>query len=355
LQSLDTHAMYGVTTVERKMTGFLCKAKRGEQDVEVSVRVLGTGGTIAAILEDGSLRLLSIGELSQELSNGLPSVDATDLERVASSALQPKEMLGIAREARKSLLEGSDGVVVTHGTDTLEETAYLTDLLLGEDSHLGGVVFTGAMRFASDPSSDGPGNLADAIRLAACSAARGLGVLVSFAGEIHEARWVTKANTSSLRPFTSLFGAIGHVGQEETEIRIAPTPRWPSGQDAETRVALVKAYPGMSGAGVAALVSEGVRGLVIEGFGAMNLPESLHPAIESAIKQGVAVVVGSRSLTSGGLDQGPSGHRLLHDLGATGSYGLSPSKAWVALMVGLARTNGSAEELRHWFSTITRS
>ena len=87
----------------------------------------------------------------------------------------------------------------------------------------------------------------------------------------------------------------------------------------------------------------------------MNLPESLHPAIESAIKKGIAVVVGSRSLTSGGPDQGPSGHRLLHDLGAKGSYGLSASKAWVALMVGLARTNGSAEELRHWFSTITRS
>jgi L-asparaginase len=326
-----------------------------EQDDDVSVRILGTGGTIAASLEDGSLRLLPIAELCQELPNGLPPIEAIDLERMPSSALQPADMLRIAREVIASLQGGCEGVVVTHGTDTLEETAYLTDLILGEDSHLGGVVFTGAMRFASDPNSDGLGNLTEAIRLATCPSARGIGVLVSFDGQIHIAREATKTDTLSLRPFTSPSGAMGEIEKDEILIRIEPTPRWSSGQDANTRVALVKVYPGMSGAGVEALSREEVQGVVIEGFGVMNVPETLVPAIEGAIEQGVSVVVASRALTTGGLDQGPIGHRRLHNLGAVGSYGLSASKAWVALMVGLARTDGTPEALREWFSAIAKS
>lgn len=261
-------------------------------------------------------------------------------------------MLAIAHEVRRSLRSGVEGVVVTHGTDTLEETAFLTDLLVGDDSDLGGVVFTGAMRFASDTSPDGPGNLSDAVRLAACPAARGLGVLVAFGGEIHAARSVSKTTTSGAQPFVSPDGAIGRIGEHEIGLLVEPGPRWPGGSDAEARVALVKAYPGMSGSGLEALLLEGVRGVVIEGFGVLNVPETLLPAIERAIRDGVAVVVASRALTSGGLDQGPRGHRVLHDLGAVGSYGLSPGKAWVALMVGLARTDGSPSELQAWMESI---
>ena len=334
------------------MAGLARNTKR-EQDVDVTVRVLGTGGTIAAFLEGDSLRLLSVSDLCLELPSGLPSTESLDLKRVPSSDLQPSDMLDIAREVRRSLRDGAEGVVVTHGTDTLEDTAFLTDLLLGDDSDLGGAVFTGAMRFASHPSADGPGNLADAIRLAACPAARGLGVLVSFAEEIHAARSVSKTTTSGLQPFVSPTGPIGQIGADDIEIELSPTPRWPSGEGAETEVALVKAYPGMSGSGLEALICEGIRGVVVEGFGVLSVPESLLPAIKGAIEGGVAVVVASRALTSGGLDQGPEGHRLLHDLGAVGSYGLSPGKAWVALMVGLARTDGSAQELRTWFHSIS--
>ena len=320
----------------------------------MTVRVLGTGGTIAASLRGDVIQLLPVAGLCQALPSGLPSTEALDLERVPSSALRPSDMLGIAREVLGSLRAGFEGVVVTHGTDTLEETAFFTDLLVGDDSDLGGVVFTGAMRFASHTRADGPGNLADAVRLAASPAARGLGVLVAFGGEIHAARWVTKATTSGLQPFVSPTGAIGRIGEHEIDLEVEPTPRWPSGTDAETRVALVKAYPGMSRSGLEALLVEGVRGVVIEGFGVLNVPETLLPTIARAIDDGVAVVVASRALTSGGLDQGPRGHRVLHDLGAVGSYGLSPGKAWVALMVGLARTDGSASELRAWIECITR-
>jgi L-asparaginase len=319
------------------------------------VRVIGTGGTIAASLEEGRLRLLPIAELLETLTNDLPIGDSIDLEKLPSSAMRAVDMLRIAREVRSSLLSGVDGVVVTHGTDTLEETAFLTDLLLGEDSHRGGVVFTGAMRFASDPEPDGPRNLADSIRLAASPAARGQGVLISFAGEIHSARSVAKVDTLSLQPFASPAGPIGRSDLAESELWLAPVSRWPSSDALVTEVALVKAYLGMPGAWVEALVTEGIRGLVFEGFGVMNLPESVIPAMELALDRGVAVVVASRARTSGGLDQGPIGHRKLHDLGAIGSYGLSPDKAWAALMVGLARTNGTAEELRRWLVTITQT
>jgi L-asparaginase len=334
--------------------GSLCGVCPPNKSYLVSVLVLATGGTIAASVEEGVLHLLPIAEICQDLPPELPSWTAIDLQSVASSALGPQDMLGIARQVSHALHDGVEGVVVTHGTDTLEETAFLTDLLLGDDSELGGVVFTGAMRFASHDSPDGPGNLADAIRLTACPAAKGLGVLVSFAGDVFSAHSVMKATTSTLQPFSSRRGPIGRISGNQIELEIAPVPRWPSGQNAVTDVALVKAYPGMSGAGLEALIGEGVRGVVIEGFGVLNVPETLVATLRSAIEQGVAVVIGSRALTSGGLDQGPLGHRRLHELGAVGSYGLSPDQAWVALMVALARTDGSAEELRRWFQSITQ-
>jgi L-asparaginase len=116
---------------------------------------------------------------------------------------------------------------------------------------------------------------------------------------------------------------------------------------------LVKAYPGMARTSFDALVDEGARGIVIEGFGVMNLPHDLIPAIQRATETGVAVVVASRARTAGGLDQGPTGHRHLHGLGAVGSYGLPADKAWLALMVGLANTDGTPEALRHWLATVT--
>jgi L-asparaginase len=157
---------------------------------------------------------------------------------------------------------------------------------------------------------------------------------------------------SPIRRVHSLSGAIGHYTKGKPVLRTTPGPRCSSGDAADTQVALVKAYPGMSGAGIEAIVAEGSRGLVIEGFGVMNVPDSIIATIEKCIDQGVAVVVASRSVTTGGLDQGPPRHRLLHELGAIGSYGLAANKAWVALMVGLASTDGSAEELRRWFLSI---
>jgi len=315
--------------------------------------VLGTGGTIAASLKDGSLTILPVAEVGGTLPSDLPSTEFVDLHQLSSSDLRPSDMLDVARAVGRSLRDGVTGVVVTHGTDTLELTAYLTELLLGDASRLGGVVFTGAMRLASDPSPDGPANLADAIRVAAAPQAKGVGVLAAFAGEVHSARWITKADTATRQPFVSPIGPVGHIVGGEVTVRLRPARRWTSSDDIETRVVLVKAYPGMARTSFDALVDEGARGIVIEGFGVMNLPHDLIPAIQRATETGVAVVVASRARTAGGLDQGPTGHRHLHGLGAVGSYGLPADKAWLALMVGLANTDGTPEALRHWLATVT--
>jgi L-asparaginase len=120
---------------------------------------------------------------------------------------------------------------------------------------------------------------------------------------------------------------------------------------AETSVSLIKTFPGISPQSFEDLI-DGRAGVVLEGFGVMNIPANLAPAIRDAVGRGIAVVVASRAQTAGGLDQGPEGHRNLHDFGAVGSYGHSADKAWVALMVGLARTDGSPDALRAWFDTV---
>jgi len=291
----------------------------------VAVQVLGTGGTIAAVLSDDRLRMLPVAELCAGLADDHPAIEVRDLASVSSSTLRPEDLARIAKEVVAALRAGATGVVVTHGTDTLELSAFLTDLVLGADAQLGGVVFTGAMRFASHDDPDGPRNLRDAIRLAADPVARGWGALVCFGGEVHRASEVAKWDTWSLSPFR-----IDH-GQ-------------PS-------VGLVKAFPGMTES-VFEVFTDGMAAVVVEGFGVLNVPTNVIVAIDGAVRRGVAVVVTSRARTTGGLDQGPLRHRDLHAAGAIGSYGLPADKAWVALMAGMGRTDGTIEALRDWFELV---
>jgi L-asparaginase len=317
----------------------------------VTLCVLGTGGTISAVLSDQHLRLLSVRDLCEELPADLPRFEARDIESAPSAGLAPSDMVTIATEAINALREGAGGVVVTHGTDTMELTSLLTDLLLGDGADLGAVVFTGAMRFASHQDPDGPQNLEDAIRLGANPTARGWGALVCFGGEVHRAAQVTKVETAGLQPFRSRRGVLGLVETSPLELPLPPSRPWDMDTRVETSVGLVRTYPGMS-ARALELVIEGQAGVVLEGFGVMNIPPNLVPVVKDAIGGGIAVVVASRAHTSGGLDQGPESRRTLHDLGAVGSYGLSADKAWIALMAGLARTDRHSDALRAWFSTI---
>src|SRR3954447_8397044 len=176
----------------------------------MKVRVLAAGGTIAMTGEGGAQLALDAADLVAAVS-GLQVGDGIESETVVnlpSAHLTLGDQLTICRAARDAAREGL-GVVVTHGTDTLEETAMLCDFTHASDPP---IVFTGAIRAASAPGADGPANLADAISVARSDEAAGMGVLVVFGGEIHHARCARKTDTTSLTAFSSpQTGLLGRV------------------------------------------------------------------------------------------------------------------------------------------------
>src|SRR2546423_12804687 len=185
----------------------------------MKVRVLAAGGTIAMSGEGGAKLALDAADLVAAVP-GLPQPDGIESETVVnlpSAHLSLGDQLAICRAARDAAREGL-GVVVTHGTDTLEETAMLCDVI--HDS-AAPIVFTGAIRAASAPGADGPANLADAISVARSAEARGMGVLVVFGGEIHHARCARKTDTTSLTAFSRpQTGLLGRRAERRAPVRM---------------------------------------------------------------------------------------------------------------------------------------
>lgn len=274
-------------------------------------------------------------------------------------------MLMLARQVRAAVLdEGYDGVVVTHGLDTVEETAFLTDLLVGPAAARAGIVFTGAVRRPDDLGADGPRNLAAALVAARDPALRLAGPVVCVDGELHAARWATQVDATAVGGFSSAPHApVGRVvleggafgggadsalgGGDRVDPVGAPPPRPPraAGEPA-TDVALVKTYPGMESAVLTAVVDRGAAGVVIEGTGTGHVPTSLLAAISDVVEWGIPVVVASRCRAGG---SGAAEH-IPATVGAIGAGGLSASKARLALMVALG--SGNLAGVRAWFGAL---
>jgi L-asparaginase len=246
------------------------------------VIVLAAGGTIA-MAGDGPV----VPSLDAEgLVAAVPGL-SVEAARTVSSApgvgLSLADALEVARAACSEAAAGR-GVVVTHGTDTLEETAFLCDLLYDGEAP---IVFTGAMRPASAPGADGPANLLDAAAAARSAAAGGLGVLVCFAGELHAARDVRKADSTSVAAFRSpRLGPLGHVLEDRVAIgrrvgrRRAIAPR-----ALDAAVHIVPAALGADGSLVRAAVAAGADGLVAVVLGAGHTPPAFLSALEEAASQ----------------------------------------------------------------------
>ena len=311
----------------------------------MSVRILTTGGTIASLPdpESGAKRPAVSGE---QLVAGVPGLDRVadvQVEEVASLSswnLTPAHMLAVARSAGEALAEPDvDGVVVTHGTDTLEETAFLTDLTLRSD---GPAVFVGAMRSPDELSADGPRNLLNAVRVASAPEARGAGAVVAMSDEIHAARWVRKLDSGLLSAFRSpRRGPLGRVTPKSLELPWLPPRGFTIDPPVELShgVALVSAYPGMDAAVIdAAVEAAGAAGVVVEGTGSGNVPGSAVAGIRSTLDRGLPVVVATR-VPGGATPSGygsPGGGAELRGLGAVGAGPLSAGKARLLLMVLLA-------------------
>jgi L-asparaginase len=239
------------------------------------VVVMSAGGTIGMNGASGATPQLDAADILRS-APGLDqddNVETRALFNMPSSHLSLGDQLSICREARDTARRGI-GVVVTHGTDTLEETAMLCDLLHDAEAP---IVFTGAIRPASSAGADGPANLVDAISVAASDAAAGMGVLVVFGGEIHHARCARKTDTTSLVAFSSpQTGPLGRVTEGHPTIW-SRLPRNPplDPPDLDRRVVIVPTASGDDGALARAAVASELDGAVIGTLGAGHLPPAL--------------------------------------------------------------------------------
>jgi L-asparaginase len=316
------------------------------------VAVLTTGGTVAmryAAQAGGAVPALSAADLAAVLPSGAPELAVEEICRLPSSHFTLETLWQIRERVAVWATEPDvDGIVVPHGTDTLEETAYLLDLTVPGEKPL---VFTGAMRVASDVGADGPANLWAAVRVAASPAVRGLGALVVLNDEIHAARHVAKMDTLSTATFQSPGrGPLGRVDGQGVWVSWRPGREVFRCPSLEERVALVKLAVGMGPEFLEDALARGARGVVLEALGGGRIPPWWLPAIERAVAQEVTVVVGSRCPSGRVWDAYgyPGAHRTLREMGCLFSEGLNGQKARVRLMVVLGTARDPGEIARLW-------
>jgi L-asparaginase len=322
------------------------------------VAVFSLGGTIAMTPQPqgGVAPALSAADLVAAVPGiaDLPiEVQVHDFRRLPGASLGFGDLLALAAEIDRQLRGGVDGVVVTQGTDTIEETAYLLDLLTAGEAP---VVVTGAMRAATAAGADGPANLLAALRVAAAPQARNLGCLVVFADEIHAANAVRKAHSTSITAFTSHPGPIGYLVEDRVQVALRPTrgPRIPLPRaDRQPRTAVVAAVLGDDGT-LLRLVAEHADGLVVAAFGAGHVPECWVPVLTDTCQR-IPVILASRTGSGSVLANtygfpGSESDLLARGLISAGS--LDAYKARILLHL-LLMADADPADIRTTFATAT--
>ncbi|MEW6523228.1 MAG: asparaginase [Bacillota bacterium] len=262
------------------------------------ITLITTGGTIAS---SRGGPMVSGTQLAAEVTRLLPQVqlETVELARVGSSQITFNLLHRLAGTCREAFQHRAQGVVVTHGTDTLEETAYFLDLTVGHGP--GPVVVTGAMRDRESASPEGLANLAASCRVALTSHARNYGVLVVMNDRIHTARDVAKAHSWLLDAFVSpVLGPVGLVSGDDVRFHHGPWPREPQPFTSPVQpVELIKLALDCGDRLITEAVTAGVKGLVVEGMGLGHMPEGASVACLRAVEAGIPVVVTSRCLAGG--------------------------------------------------------
>ncbi|MEU6524987.1 asparaginase [Streptomyces sp. NPDC046924] len=320
------------------------------------IQVVATGGTIASRGGAEGRRATVLAKELVASVGPLPAgaeVATRDVVTRGSYAFGTADLLALAREVRDALHGGADGVVMTHGTDTMEETAFLLDLAFDDPRP---IVLTGAQRPFDDRAADGPVNLGDALAVAADDAARGLGTLLVFDGFAFPARGVRKSDTMSAHAFTApgrgpalriVDGRVVPLSQPGAR------PRFPLDLDLPDlpRVDVVPVYPGADGLFVRASLDAGAAGVVVAAVGAGNAGPELVEAVAEAVASGHPVLICSRVHSGPVAPLYAGGGTELHRAGAVFADDLSPWQARLLLAAASAVPGRSPEALvRAWLA-----
>lgn len=312
------------------------------------IAILGTGGTIAGFIDSTIATTgYTAGAIDIDvLIKAVPQIrDLADIswEQIAnidSSNMCDEIWLRLAKKIAKLFAEGIDGVVITHGTDTMEETAYFLNLTIKSDKP---VVLVGAMRPSTAISADGPKNLYNAVALVANKEAKNKGVMVAMNDKILSARGVVKTHSLNVDAFSSPdFGDLGYIVDGKVffynNITKAHTKNAPFDVSKLTslpKVDILYSYSN-DGSGVAAkaLFEHGTKGIVVAGSGAGSIHKNQKDVLKELLKKGLKVVVSSR-VVAGCVAVSDSDEKL----GFISAEDLNPQKARVLLMLALTKTS----------------
>jgi len=307
------------------------------------VRIIATGGTIAMKIDP--VKKTPVPAVSgEDLVGAVPElakfakIEVENFSNISSTYMGPDRWVPLQKSVQTALNRSEvAGVVIIHGTTTLEETAYFLDLTVQSNKP---VVLTGALKNASEVDFDGPRNILNAVRICVSPEAKDKGVMIALNNQINAAREATKTHTWSVETFKSgEFGFLGYADYDRVIFYRNPLRRQtlPLLSDQLPYVEIVTIYAGASGNMVKAAVNAGAKGIVVQAFGWGNVNVGMYEAIKEAIGRGVPIIVTSR-VPNGRVEPVygyPGGGKTLKDAGAVFGDDLSAQKARILLMLAL--------------------
>lgn len=320
-----------------------------------NILVVFTGGTFSMRIDEKTKSAIPFfhGEELVEMipeSRLLANISAHEFGNYPGPHITPELMLKLSKKIKEFVQRNDvDGIIVTHGTDSLEETAYFLDLTIKTEKP---VVVIGAMKTSSEPDWDGPKNFLDAIHICNNSNSRNMGVLVCLNGEINAASEVTKTHTEDVETFRSLdFGTLGFVDRGRVVFNRLPRKiETIETEKINSNVDLIKVYSGMDKKFFYYSADSGVEGVVVEAMGVGNVPPLAFEGIKYIVEKNIPVVLVSRCPAGETLDiyGYPGAGKWLKQMGVIFTDYLNGQKARIKLMVCLGQTT-DLNELKRMF------